>query len=284
MSKEEEKNKGGAGEGGDAGAGAGGDDTEGKTDAFGSDNKPPEPPKKKEGEGGEGGKKFDAIPEDHPTIVALKNQIEDVKKEYGGNLSGQRDVIKRLEDEITLLKKGGTKKEGEEDVAVLYKPEEIKWSKDLTKEQREEMTETEIAQMDQIAEMRTKMNEMYADTQKKAKEGETKAVEDLNTTVRSAAQELATGEDGKVNTELANQIIESFKTLKFDVAGLSADDIKKRVEMAAKQVPDYKPPKEQTTVPQGGKTVKKGASESDPFGVDKIVEEATKGQDGTYSL
>lgn len=254
-----------------------------KQDAFGADNQPPTPPKKGGKEQGEG--KDDDI-ENNPLVKELRTQIESVKKEYGTNLSGQRTVIERLEKEIEALKKGGKPtgegEGGDADGEVLFK--DIKRSKDLTKDERDEMTETEIRQMDQIADMQEAQNKLYAELQKKGKTEETKQVEDLNTTVRSAALELSKGEDGKENTELANQIIESFKAMKFSTDGLSAEDIKKRVKLAAGEVPDYKPPKEQPSNNGKGKVVKKGASDTDPFGVDAIVEEATKGQDGNYTL
>ncbi len=257
-----------------------------KQDAFGADNQPPKPA---EGDGNgkvKGKDKAGEEIENHPLVKELRGQIETIKKEYGGNLSGQRTVIERLEKEIADIKKGGKPTgEGESggtDGEVLFK--DIKRSKDLTKDERDEMTETEIRQMDQIADMQEAQNKLYAELQKKGKTEETKQVEDLNATVRSTAIELSKGEDGKESTELANQIIESFKAMKFSTDGLSADDIKKRVEIAAGQVPAYKPPKEQPSNGGKGKVVKKGASETDPFNVDSIVEEATKGQDGDYTL
>lgn len=244
---------------------------------FGEDTDAPAEAEKKEEK-----KKFEAIPEDHPTIVALKSEIEKVGKDkdsMGGNLSAQRDLIKTLEGKVEALMKGGKQeKEGEAD--VLYK--EIKWSKDLTEEEREEMTATEIKQMDMIAEMQTQQNKMYGEMQKKGKDEEGGKVEDLNKTVQAAAKALSKDEDGTEDTDMANQIIESFKAMKFDVTGLSAEEIAKRVAVAASQVPDFKPQKEQGT--KKGKTVKKDGDSTDPFGVDKIVEEATRPNSGGYAL
>jgi len=254
-------------------------------DAFGQAPNPPAPAPEGEGEQ-KPEKKFDAIPEDHPTIVALKAQIDSVKTEYGGNLSGQRELIKTLNDKIEALSNGKVI-EGEGGTPdVLFK--DIKRSKDLTKEERDDMTDTEIRQMDQIADMQEAQNKMYADSQKKNKEEdtskkaqETEAVNDLNTLVQTTATVLAReANGGKDNVELANQIIESSK--QFNLAGLDEKTVKERVMSAAKLLPTYTPPKEQTTT--HGKTVKDTAAGSDPFGVDKIVEEATKGSDGTYSL
>lgn len=252
---------------------------EAETDAFGVDVNPPQPPKEG-GEEKEKGKKYDPIPDDHPTITALKAKIEDVKKEYGGNLSGQRDVIKRLEGEIETLKKGGKTDKDEKGVDVLFK--DIKWSKDLKPEEREEMTDTEIKQMDEIAAMKEAQNKMYAEQQKKGKTEEEAKAEDLNSTVRDAALELAkAASEGKENKDLANEIIEAVKM--FNLQGLTEKEVQERVKMAASHVPTYKPPKEQ--VQKNGKPVKdNNAGGDDPFGTNKIIEEATKGSDGTYAL
>jgi len=269
-------------------------DTTPVTDAFGQPTDPETKPAEGEGEGegvngeGENGKKKEedknavAIPDDHPTIVALKKQIDDVKAEYGGNLSGQRDVIKRLETEIETLKKGGKPDgagEGESGEDVLFK--DIKWSKDLSKEEKEEMTDTEIKQMDEIARMQEAQNKMYAEMQNKGKTEETKKAEDVQSLVKDTAKELAKEEsDGKDNIELANQIIESVK--QFNLEGLSEAEVKERVARARKLLPDYEPPKEQTK--KNGKTVDTTKVNDDPFGVDKIIEEATSGDDGNYKL
>ena len=187
-----------------------------------------------------------------------------------------------MEGEIETLKKGGKndKDKDNEGFDVLYK--EIKWSKDLTADEREEMTETEIKQMDEIVSMKDAQNKIYIEQQKGGKKDETKKVEDLNNTVRSTASELAkVANGGKENLELANQIIEASKM--FNLAGLSEAEVKDRVTKAAQHVPTYKAPKEQ--IHKNGKTVKtEGAGGDDPFGIDKIVEDVKKGSDGNYSL
>ena len=233
------------------------DNTVAEADAFGEPNKP-EPSvvedKKEEG--------VDEI-EKHPLVKELRGQIETVKKEYGGNLAGQREVIKRLESEIESIKKGGNPtgkdKEGEDTGEVLFK--EIKWSKDLSEEERDEMTDNEIKQMDVIASMQEAQNKMYAEMQSKGKSEEDTGVKDINSFVRKEAMELS-GDD----TELTNLIIESFNSMKFSTEGLSEEELKKRVELSATQVPTYKAPKEQPT--KTGKPVKKGGGDTDPFGID----------------
>lgn len=241
-------------------------------DAFGNSDKPAEYKPKEEEKKEE--KKFEAIPDDHPTIVSLKGEIQKVKDEYGGNLSGQREVIKGLEAKIEALGKGkATEEGGEED--VIYKKEEIKWSKDLTKEEKDDMTDTEIKQMDEIARMKEAQNKLYSAQVKASKGAETAKVTDLNSLVQATAKELAGG-----NVELANQIIENSKQFSFE--GLSEAAVKERVANAAKLLPDYKPAKEQPS--KNGAPVKKASADTDPFGVDKIVEEATKKTAGSYAL
>lgn len=242
-----------------------------KVDAFGQGEAPvPKVEEKKE-------EKNDALPENHPTVVALKKQIEDVKKEYGGNLSGQRSKIEKLESEIAELRKGNNKDE-KKDEDVLYK--DIKWSKDLSKEDLESMTDTEIKQMDEIAEMKTNQNRMYQEGKGKQKQEETSKVENLQALVKNTAKELATGEDGTVDIELANQIIESTK--QFVLEGLDEATVKERVLKAHTLLPNYTPPKEQTK--KDGKPVKVETKKDDPFGVDAIIAEATKESSGNYSL
>lgn len=251
---------------------------EAEVDAFGADINPPEPPKEEPKEG----EKKKKGTEDSPEIVALKGEVEKIKKEYGTNLSGQRTVIERLEKEIADLKGGKKDDKGGAPEDVLFPADQIKWSKDLTEEQREEMTETEIKQMDELAAMKTAQNKMYSEMRAGKKgEGE-KKVEDLNNLVQSTARELSKGKDGAENTDLANEIIESFKAMKFNTEGLSEKEIKERVAIAAGQVPNYKPPKEQPH--KRGGAVKAGTDTDDPFGNNKIVEEATKGGDGGYAL
>jgi hypothetical protein len=249
------------------------DNSETDTDAFGQPLKEEAP---KEDVKGEENKDKDGKKEEKndEAISELKSQIEEIKRDYGENLAGQRELIKTLKDKISELQ-GGKKEETD----VLHK--EIKYSKDLTAEEREDMTETEIKQMDEIAALKEAQNKMYSDImkgQKKEKEGEEKKVEDLQSFVKDEAKRLAKEAGG--NTELANEIIESAKQFKLE--GLTEEEVKERVKAAAKLLPNYKPPKEKPGM--GQKPVKgKGASE-DPFGVDKIVEEATKGQDGGYNL
>jgi hypothetical protein len=261
-----------------------------KTDAFGvTDNQAAEvakPAADKEpagsGDTGKGDKKYEPIPDDHPTVVALNKQIEDAKSSMGGNLTKQREIITGLEKKIADLTegKGAPANAAAADEDVLFKAEDIKFSKDLTKEQREEMTDREIAQMDEIANMKVAQNKIYAESRKATKTVETAKVDDVNATVQATARALATGEDGKENLELANQIIENTK--QFNLDGLDEAAVKERVANAARLLPNYTPPKEQSRTTT--KTVTPPAASDDPFGVDQIVKEATSQKKGDYSL
>lgn len=263
-------------------------------DAFGSPIAPETPPAKEGEEGGEGDKgdkggkndkKFDAIPDDHPTIVALKQQIEDVKKEYGGNLSGQRDKISKLEKQISDLTSGKGGKPAEGDTSHLpFDPKEIVFSKDLPKATLDDMTENEIKLHDQLMKTHEQMNKdaqarfeekQRAESDKQS--AEDRKVEDLNTSVRSIASELAGGD-----TEVANQIIE--KSKKFNLQGLNEKELKETIEEAYKLLPTYKPPKENTHK-KGGVIKTGGEDNSDPFGTNKIVEEVASKRNGkTFDL
>src|SRR3954447_26284462 len=100
---------------------------------------PVEPPNKndaggkKEPEGGQP----EADIEKHPAVIALKDQIAEVKKSMGGNLSKQREIIDRLEKDLKDAQAGK-----KPNIEPLFK--EIKRVKDLSKEEREAMTEAEM--------------------------------------------------------------------------------------------------------------------------------------------
>jgi hypothetical protein len=249
-----------------------------KVDAFGS---PAEETEEGVNETPEEKKEYNAIPEDHPIIKSLNEQIESLKADkesMGGNLSAQRELIKRMEKEKADLT-GGKKPEGEgqgkEGETLLYT--DIKWSKDLSEDERDEMTDSEIKQMDEIAAMKEAQNKMYAQLQTVGstteKVVEQKEVEDKQSLIKETAMELADND-----RDLANKIIENMK--QFNLEGLNEGQIKERVANAHKLLPDYKPPKEGSSIK--GSPVKSG---SDPFAHnDKVVEEVTKGSSGTYSL
>lgn len=213
-------------------------------------------------------------------VTELQNKVAD----YSKNLKGQKDVIVRLENKIDELSKNN----GAPKVDELFK--DIKMSKDLTSEQREEMTDTEIALMDQNATTQKAMNKMYQSLAEKNKAGEDEKVENLNYSSRSEATKLAT-EAIKANPELAGSVSEltdkillEFK--EFNNDQITPDVLVSRMSKALNNVKGYVAPKEQETVGTGGTNAVKsgGADEKDPFGNDIIVEEANKSNDGNYKL
>lgn len=248
-------------------------------DAFGSENKDPVPPKE-----GEDDKKKDDKGGKEPTLAELQTQLKEANDKIasmGGNLSGQRAIIDKLEKQIASKGdgKGAGSGEGEgEDTSHLpFKPEEIVFSKDLPKEKLDDMTENEIRLHDDLMKNREVMNKDAQARFEERKTGETKKVDDLNTTVRTQAKELAKGDEA-----LANEIIESVK--QFNLQGLTEDEVKARVENAYKILPSYKPPKEQVS-PRGGKPVTGTEDKSDPFGTNKIVEDVASKRSGkTFDL
>ena len=178
----------------------------------------------------------------------------ETQKSKDENIRAMKDSIKKLE---TQIKDGKGEEKGEE----LFK--DIKTSKDLTADQKEEMTDTEIKQMDEIAALKQGMNNL-ANMIKKGGEKNEGGQLDVNNIVRETAKELAKGDK-----DMANLIITSIK--KFNLEGLSEEEIVARVGEAALLLPNYKKPKEQVSG-KGGKAAG-GGNDNDPFGVDKIVDE-----------
>lgn len=221
-------------------------------------------------------KKFDNIPEDHPTIVSLKKEIESIKSEYGGNLVGQRQKIQSLETKIKEYEaNGGKPLEKEADPNLPYP--EIKFSKDLPEKERELLSDQEIKTMDELATIKERENKKYLDEKNKIIETKEKEVEDLQSLIKNTALQLANNDSSK-----ANEIIESAK--QFSYQGLSEEQIKQRVENAFKLLPTYTPPKE-VDKKLGGAIKDNNGSGSDEFSSnDKIIEEASKGSNGGYQL
>lgn len=247
--------------------------------AFGETPEVPEVPivvgDEGKGEGDEGkGKEEKKTPTEQIAELSKKiGELSEKDRASGETHKSKDENIRQMRETIDRLTKAakGDKPEGDKAPETLFK--DIKRSKDLTADQKEEMTDTEIAQMDSIASLQEGMNTLAALVAKGA-DKPADGVLDVNSIVREEAKELSAG-----NKELANQIIESFNSMKFDVTGLSNEDVQKRVATAAKEVSTYKPAKEQST---GGKGKTAGASEdgADPYGVDKIVDEASKKREG----
>lgn len=223
--------------------------------------------------------------EKSPAILALTEQLaklETDKKSMSENLIAQGKLIEDLRKGIHTDEDGKKSAVVEDkDIPVPYKAEDIKFSKDLTDDEKDGMTATEMKLFDELASMKVKANEksiadfkkeqqMVEDNKKEQK------VTDLNGTVRSIALSLVGNDVTK-----ANEIIESAK--RFNLEGLDGATLKTRIEDAQKLLPDYKPPKEQ--VKKVGDAVKvTDNSNEDPFGSSKIIEQAKNRNKGTYSL
>lgn len=253
-----------------------------KVDAFGQDIKKEGEAGADEGGKGEGeGKENEGQGEGEKGKLTPTQQIAELSRKLGEytekerswgetqkskdeNIRAMKESIKRLEEAA------GKKGEGQAEAEALFK--EVKTSKDLTEAEKEEMTDTEIKQMDEIASLKKGMNDL-ASLIKKGQGGEKGSTQvDIQGIVKETAKELAGG-----NRELANLIIESVK--KFNLADLDEAGISARVAEAARLVPTYKPAKEQATG-KGGKPAG-GGTETDPYGVDKIVEEVFKKKENT---
>jgi len=221
-------------------------------------------------------KKYEPIPEDHPDWVSTQEKLKDM----GTNLSAQGKII----DSYRQGKGSDDKKEEEEPDVKIEDSElpfpDVKFSKDLIDDERDGMTDTEIAQMDRLAKMEELENKRFKDSKVTEVKTETKKVEDLNKTVQATAMELAKEQSGKEDIALANQIIESSK--RFALEGLDEATVKARVAEAHKSLPDYKAPAEQKKV--NGSSVKGTDASKDPHGVDKIVSDVTEQNKGGFAL
>ncbi len=221
-------------------------------------------------------------------VIALETKLE----EYSKNLSGQNGVIDTLKQKIAVLEAGGGKKDdgkgGEGDKPeVLF--EEIKYSKDLTEEQRDDMTDTEIALFDANARQQEAMNKMYETIQAGSKATETEKVENLNTSAQTEATALAeeaytaNSELATDAKELADKILVEFK--EFNNEGITPEKLKERMKKALNNVSGYKAPKEEENKGGTGKPAgAKGGDDKDPFGNQAIVDSVGKKSDGSYAL
>lgn len=275
-------------------------------DAFGGETVPTEAPvvntekkpdekgdnannKGTDDKGGNDNSGADAI-ENHPKFKEMQSKLDSL----GGNLSGQNKIINNLKKELENAKKNGAGAgSGNETQAdgVLFK--EIKTSKELSQEERDEMTETELKQFDEIATLKKGMNDLAkmiagkkgddsgdgdgeGDDDGEIFIGDDTPVIDFKGEVKAIALKLA-GDD----VDMANSIIAEFNQF----AGndkLNKQQLAERLSKSAKLVDGYKPIKEQPT--KRGKTVGTDGSKEDPFGNNAIVESVRKNQNGNYSL
>lgn len=268
-----------------------GDSSEGTAafNPFGEPIAPPQDDVAKAGEPGEGaeeGNEPKVSDKVTPTqqIAELSRKLGEYEAKDAAKDENIRAMKKALNDARRRLGEG---KQGGEDAdkggaEVLYK--EIRTSKDLKQEERDDMTETELKQFDEIAALKQGMNELFKaiksgqpakSADEGAGEGEGDDGDDYATEARAHALELAGG-----SKDMANLIIEEFNAFNND--GLSKKQILERVEKAAKLVPDYKPPKEQEK--KRGAPIK-GTPSTDPFGSAAIISEVEQSRKaGSYNL
>lgn len=214
--------------------------------------------------------------EKNPLVIELRRQVEDVKKNYGGNLSEQRKTIERLEKRITDL--AGPKKPEEKPKPVF---EKITRVKDLPKEERDAMTEKERELFDALADTREQINklaEKTGETKPAEKDGEDPDAYDVVAGVQAEAMKLTDG-----NYTKATELIAKFNSLGFDLTKITAETVAERVASVATLIPDFKPKKEQETG-NGGAVKNSGAT----TGVDAAISAAVKDREasskGNYAL
>ena len=272
-----------------------------KIDAFGAPIDPIVPPAKeepKDDKGDDKGKKEVDI-DNHPSVVTLKKELADATKkltDYSGNLSGQNKVIEGLKKQITELAAGGARAKDAADDVDIHK--NIRTSKDLSKEERDNMTDAEIKAFDEVADLKKGMNELAklvrtatkkeepATVTEEDKEPENKGivddadtVENFKTEAKSVAATLAKGD-----VEMANKIIHEFNQFAGNDT-LTKTQLAERMAKAASLVEGYTPPKEASRTPgPKGAPVKTGTDKNDPFGVASIVEGAKNTKAGGYAL
>ena len=250
-----------------------------KTDAFGQPTEkppyvPPEPEKPKGSVA-----PFDVA--SHPTVVDMNKKIADMSH----NLSEQGKLIKKRDERIRELEKG---KDGDGDGGgdgdFVPPNKDIKRSKDLTDDERDEMTTREIEMMDKLADSQERENKAAeaahkAATKPKEPEAEKKPQdgEDTPGKLLDAEIEALSGGDAERKRELKEAAaLTNFEGLK------TKEEIAERLKIATKHIPTWTPPKEQQT--RTGAPVKTGGGATDPHNLDQIVREARKGSTGSYPL
>lgn len=224
-------------------------------------------------------KKPDVAPamdiEKNPLVVELRGQIEKIKKEYGGNLTGQRGQIDRLQRQIDAL----TKKPEDKPKPVF---EKIVRVKDLPKEEREAMSDREKQLHDQLADTQEAMNRMAETTAPKPTDG--KAADDaaeafdVSKAVQDEAMKLADG-----NYTKAQELIGKFNSLDFDLTKITAENLADRVASVVALIPDFKPKQEQQSG-NGGPVKTTGTTSTVDAAVAAAVKEREGNAAGTYQL
>lgn len=163
-----------------------------------------------------------------------------------------------------------------------WKGEDVTYSKDLSKELRDKMTDNERKLHDDLVKVREQLN---TDAKGRFDADEAKKKEGFNPDVvlDDEIEDLAKEESlvlAKGDRRKANEIIKHFN--KFDNKGLTEAQLVERLSDAAKLAGGVTVPKDQESRGKG-KPVKKSAA--DPYGVNAIVDSvASTGVKQTYSL
>lgn len=239
----------------------------------------------------EEGKKNDANADtadisNHPEFVKLRQKND----ELSGNLKNQGDIIAKKNERIKEL----MSKTGIDESELPYKPSDIKFSKDLTAEERDEMTDGEIKAMDDAAKAKQKANDIRREELKRialaeieAETAEATAQEGKETKLdanqRKSVVDTEIGRLAGQDKERERELREAVKML--DLSGLNEEETKKRIAYAERLLPNWTPPKENGTAGANAKTVDGGGGKPKEEALaEQIIKESSHRNDGTYSL
>lgn len=269
----------------------------GAKDAFGQplvkeELKPEVPGEKKEE------KPVETDPLKHPSVVAALKERDDKIEKQSNDLSGQGKALREVNKRLKALE-AGKPAAGDQNVDLPHK--EIKRSKDLTSAERDEMTQREIQQMDEIAAMKDRENKAALEAHDAKKKADAAAAgddddededEDEEEKKREKAKEPAAFRDAAIeklsggDAERKRELKEAAKLISFE--GLkTAEEIEARVKLAAEKfIPKWTPPKEQASpAGNGGKPVEGGgAVADDPHDVMKFIKGNKSEARGQFAL
>lgn len=243
-------------------------------------------------------KKEDADPTKDPRVLALLKERDDKIEKQSIDLSGQGKAIREINKKLKAL---GHSEAGAGDATFEPPHKEIKRSKDLTDSERDEMTQREIQQMDELAAMKDRENKaaeaahkskLEAGKNKGGGEEEDDDEDDEAEKARKAASEPKALLEVEIETlssgdpEKKRELREAAKLISFE--GLKTkEEIAARLKLAAEKfIPKWTPPREQVSpAGNGAKPVEGGGSAADdPHDVMKFVRQAKQSNRGNFSL
>lgn len=267
----------------------------GAKDAFGQPVQKEEIIPEVPGENKQEQKKEDFDPTKDPRVIALLKERDDKIEEQAGHISGQGKAIREINRKLKAL---GHKEAGAGDDTFEPPHKEIKRSKDLTESERDEMTQREIQQMDELAALKDRENRAAEAAHKakleaaKKKDGEDDDEEEEDEKARKDASDPKTLIEAEIATlsggdaEKKRELREAAKLISFD--GLKTkEEIAARLKLAAEKfIPKWTPPKEQVSpAGNGAKPVEGGgAAADDPHDVMKYIKQAKQSNRGNFSL